>query len=124
MSEAGQAWVLVVEDERPIANLLARLVEECGAETQIAYNGGEALRRMVERRPDLVLLDLIMPLMSGEEVLETMGDDAQLADVPVIIITTREMMTELPREPVAFLQKPFDPAEVKQLVREVLGTRA
>jgi CheY-like chemotaxis protein len=121
MSEGDRPLVLVVDDERPIAALLARLVEECGAEAQVAHNGGEALRHMVERRPDLVLLDLIMPVMSGEEVLQAMSEDAALADVPVIVITTKEMIEDTRAHPRAFLQKPFTPAEVKQMVREALS---
>ena len=121
MAKGAKAMVLVVEDERPIASLLARLVEECGAEVQIAYNGGDALRRMVQQRPDLVLLDLIMPLMSGEEVLQTMHEDAELKDVPVIVISTKEMMDDTAVRPAAFVQKPFEPSEVKRLVRELLG---
>lgn len=113
--------VLIVEDERPIAALLVRLVEECGAEAVAAHNGVEALRRMREVRPDLVLLDLIMPVMSGEDVLREMDQDPRLADVPVIVITTKEMMEDLPQREVAFLQKPFSPAQVKQIVRETLA---
>jgi CheY-like chemotaxis protein len=116
--------VLVIEDERPIATLLVRLVEECGAEAEAAHNGGEALRRMKEVCPDLVLLDLIMPVMSGEDVLREMDEDPRLADVPVIIITTKEMMDGLPQRKVTFLQKPFLPAEVKQIVREALDAAA
>ncbi|MCE5241517.1 response regulator [bacterium] len=112
--------VLIVEDERPIATLLAKLVEGCGADTAVAYNGSEALRWMMDRRPDLVLLDLIMPLVSGEEVLEQMASDPHLATVPVIVITTRDMMPETAHREHLFIQKPFAPAEVRQHVCKAL----
>lgn len=113
--------VLVVEDERPIATLLAKIVEECGAVAKIVGNGAEALRWMKHDRPDLVLLDLIMPVMSGEEVLREMDEDARLAEVPVVVVSTKERLAEEPRREVDFLRKPFMPADVKQLVREKLG---
>jgi CheY-like chemotaxis protein len=113
--------VLVVEDERPIATLLATLVEGCGATAAVARNGADALRWMMQRRPDLVLLDLIMPLMSGEEVLRDMRDDPRLADVPVIVITTREMLPDDLAPGTVVLQKPFAPTEVKRQVRAALG---
>lgn len=116
----AQPVVLVVEDERPIALLLAKLVEGCGAEAVVAHNGGEAVRLMLERRPDLVLLDLIMPIMSGEDVLQDMQDSERLADVPVVIISTKEMMPETLPSHIRYLQKPFVPADVRQLVRELL----
>ncbi len=119
MSEAPPV-VLIVEDERPIATLLAKLVEGCGVETAIAHNGAEALRWMMLRRPDLVLLDLIMPVMSGEDVLGEMRQNPRLADVPVIVITTKDMMPDSPPLDAELLQKPFAPAEVKQRIRAML----
>lgn len=116
-----QPTVLIVEDERPIATLLARLVEECGVQSHASHNGAEALRWMKDHRPGLVLLDLIMPVLSGEDVLREMGEDARLAEVPVVVITTKELMAQMPARDVGFLRKPFAPAEVKQLVREKLG---
>jgi CheY-like chemotaxis protein len=117
----GRPVVLIAEDERPIATLLAKLVEGCGAETAVARNGGEALRWMRDRRPDLLLLDLIMPVMGGEDVLKEMQEDAGLADVPVIVITTKDMRPDSPHQNLSFLQKPFAPAEVTARVRGVLG---
>ncbi|MBU0607119.1 MAG: response regulator [Armatimonadetes bacterium] len=114
------AVVLIVEDERPIATLLAKLVEGCGVETAITHNGAEALRWMMLRRPDLVLLDLIMPVMSGEDVLSEMRQDPRLAGVPVIVITTKDMMPDSPPLNADLLQKPFAPAEVKQRIRAML----
>jgi CheY-like chemotaxis protein len=119
-----EATVLVVEDERPIAELLSRLVAECGAHAEIAYDGATALRMLLLTPPDLVLLDLIMPVMSGEEVLEAMADDPALADVPVIVITTREEMEPPPARPVLFLRKPFEPSDVRQMIRGALAGKA
>lgn len=113
--------VLVVEDERPIALLLAKLVEQCGLKPHAVHSGDVALRWLQDHRPDLILLDLIMPVMSGEELLEELADDPRLADVPVIIITTRDLHGQPLPAHVRYLRKPFQPNEVRQMVSEVLG---
>jgi CheY-like chemotaxis protein len=112
--------VLVVDDERPILTLLARLVQGVGAKVELAYNGKEALEKMRAQKPDLVLLDLIMPVMSGEEVLTVMETDPQLQDIPVIVISTKAALGPGVERPVTLLRKPFEPSEVKRLIREKL----
>lgn len=112
--------VLVVDDERPIVSLLSRLVQGVGARAEIAYNGKEAIEKMRERKPDLVLLDLIMPVMSGEEVLTVMETDPELQDIPVIVISTKAAIGPGVERKVPHLRKPFEPSEVKRLIREAL----
>ncbi|MHB8994772.1 MAG: response regulator [Armatimonadota bacterium] len=113
--------VLVVDDERPIVTLLSRLAQGCGARVEIAHNGKEALEKMRANLPDLVLLDLIMPIMSGEEVLAVMETDPQLKDVPVIVISTKAALGPGVERKVPLMRKPFEPTEVKQVIREQLG---
>lgn len=116
-----QKTVLIVDDERPIVTLLSRLAQGVGARTELAYNGKEALEKIRANRPDLVLLDLIMPIMSGEEVLAVMETDPALQDIPIIVISTKAAVgTGVERE-VPHLRKPFEPTEVKRLIREHLG---
>ena len=115
-----QKTVLVVDDERPIATLLSRLVQSVGAKAEIAYNGKDALQKIRDQKPDLVLLDLIMPIMSGEEVLTVMETDPQLQDIPVIVISTKAAVGAGVERKVPLLRKPFEPSEVKRLIREYL----
>lgn len=112
--------VMVVDDERPIATLLAKLAESVGARTEVAYNGKEALEKIRTQTPDLVLLDLIMPIMSGEEVLAVMETDPQLQHIPVVVISTKAAIGPGVEREVPHLRKPFEPAEVKRLIREIL----
>ena len=116
-----QKTVLVVDDERPIVTLLARLAQGLGARTETAYNGKDALEKIRAHKPDLVLLDLIMPIMSGEEVLAVMETDPQLQDIPVIVISTKAAVGSGVEREVPHLRKPFEPADVKRLMREQLG---
>lgn len=111
---------LVVEDESLIAMLLARLAESCGLEATVAGNGREALEMMCARKPDLVLLALRIPVMSGEELLLTMETDPELRGVPVIVISTQPTMDPRVERKVPHLRKPFEPAEVRRLILEAL----
>jgi signal transduction histidine kinase/CheY-like chemotaxis protein len=81
--------VLIIDDDRGFCQLVERMLESTGHgyEVRRAYSGEDGLRAMNERRPDLVLLDLIMPGKDGFEVLEEMRQVPQLEDVPVVLLT-------------------------------------
>jgi len=81
--------VMVVDDDRAFCRLIERMLtaDEQTYQVRQAYDGDEALRAMRERRPDLLLLDLIMPSVDGFQVRETMQHDEALATVPVILLT-------------------------------------
>ena len=79
--------VLIVDDDARIRALMARLLETSGYKAVEAANGKEALARMRQRRPCVILLDLQMPIMDGLEFRRQQLADAELADVPVICVT-------------------------------------
>ena len=89
-SEAGAAegGVLIVDDDELIRETLCELVEMAGCTALVAANGKEALKVMAEHRPCLVILDLLMPVMTGNELLEVMRQEPALAQVPVVISTS------------------------------------
>lgn len=82
-----QQLILIVEDDDDSRRMLELLLASNDYETMSARNGAEALERMRERKPCLVLLDLQMPVMSGWEFRERQLQDAELADVPVLCVT-------------------------------------
>jgi two-component system response regulator AdeR len=96
--------VLVVEDHHPNARLLALLAQRGGVTAQMVSNGAEALLEMQARRPDLILLDLMMPIMTGNELLAVMQEEPHVG-TPY----------GLPH-----IRKPFDPAQVQQVIEELL----
>ena len=106
------ATVLVVDDEAMNRLLLVRSLEQEGLRVDTASDGLEALDRLRSRPFDLVLLDILMPLADGFEVLAVMKDDPTLAHVPVIVISALEDMESVVRciEMGAedYLPKPFD----------------
>lgn len=89
MSGAGASTVLVVDDDRNVCDMISAALAGQGYETVVAGNGKEALAylRSSSRRPGLILLDLMMPVMTGWEFRKVQQDDPALAAIPVAIIT-------------------------------------
>jgi CheY-like chemotaxis protein len=85
---AADGFILIVDDDELIRETLQELVEMVGCSALVAANGKEALRVMANHRPCLVILDLLMPVMTGNELLEVMRADSALADIPVVVSTS------------------------------------
>lgn len=112
---------LIVEDQPLNAKLLVLLAERAGLEAESAGDGREALEAIWARRPDVILLDLLMPIMNGEELLRIMQADPDLRTIPVIIISTVEDVDDGPARGLPRLRKPFEPAEVMRLIQEAVA---
>lgn len=118
------AKILVVEDERDIAALIAYHLTKEGFRVRTAEGGNEALGAVAAERPDLVVLDLMLPGFSGYEVLTEMRRRPELADVPIIVLTARREEAdrikgfELGADD--YLTKPFSPRELVLRVGAVL----
>jgi DNA-binding response OmpR family regulator len=120
--------VLVVEDEPDIANLLKHTIERSGdVEVELAYSGDEALKSAVERVPDLVLLDLNLPVLGGLEVCRILRSKPATRSVPVIMLTARtsesDRVTGLDLGADDYITKPFSTREVAARVRAALRRR-
>ncbi len=88
MVRARRASVLVVDDDAAIREIVAEVLRDEGYDVTCAENGAEALRELnKEHHPDLMLLDLMMPVMSGWEVLEQIASNDDLARIPVIVVS-------------------------------------
>jgi CheY-like chemotaxis protein len=86
--------VLVVEDDPVMRDVLQRRLEKEGWKVIEAENGRVALERMAERRPDLILLDLMMPEMDGFQFLEEIRKREEWHSIPVIVVTAKELSAE------------------------------
>jgi CheY-like chemotaxis protein len=119
--------ILVCDDEEVLRALVRATLEPDGHEIVEARNGDEALELIGSLRPDLVVLDMMMPGRSGVDVLEQVraDDDPAVAGSRVIMLTARAQVTDRDRASEAgadhFLPKPFSPTELASLVDEVLG---
>jgi two-component system alkaline phosphatase synthesis response regulator PhoP len=120
--------VLVVDDE-PDVLLLCRLnLQQRGHELLEASEGPSALELARERRPDVIVLDLMLPGMNGYEVLETLQRDEGTAGIPVLVLTAKSLRADRERSrglgAAAFLTKPFLPDELCELVDSLAEARA
>ena len=111
-ADGGRALVVAADDERDIVELVAIVLERGGYEVATATTGADALELVRHRRPDVCVLDGIMPGLGGFEVLQELRSDPATAGVRVLILTaTVDEEREIRRhgiEPDAFMKKPFD----------------
>lgn len=91
---ANSGPILVVEDDEPTRELLARTLEKDGWKVCCAENGKVALQRMQENKPNLVLLDLMMPVMDGFQFVEELRTQDDWSTVPVVVVTAKEITEE------------------------------
>ena len=110
------ATILVADDEIPIAELLADLLEEVGYRVILAYNGADALELLEHERPDLLVTDNMMPRLSGVQLIAHLQQHATLR-IPVILMSAAPPE---PRPAVAFVPKPFDLDHMLDLVAGLL----
>ena len=109
--------VLIVEDEVYLCDLIADVLEAEGHTARKAANGREALVMVQSRRPQIILLDLMMPVMDGWEFRRTQQSDPALATVPVVVLSALDHRRAADVDAVAFLKKPLDFDRLLELVR-------
>lgn len=121
------ATILVVDDEPDLRTLITFRLERDGHITMMAANGEAALLTAQNWRPDLILLDVMMPIMDGFETLERLKAGEETRDIPVIMLTAKSDYPSVLRgwnmDVENYLTKPFDIDELAQVVREVLTYR-
>jgi two-component system, OmpR family, phosphate regulon response regulator PhoB len=124
MAKVAPARILVVEDERDIAALVAYHLTKEGYRVRTAEGGMEALEAVNMERPDLILLDLMLPGFSGYEVLSDLRRRSELNEIPVIVLTARrdepDRVRGLELGADDYVTKPFSPRELVLRVGAVL----
>lgn len=118
--------VLLVDDEFALVETLKDFLEDAGYRVATASNGEEGLEAMKAGRPDLVVTDLMMPIMGGKEMLIAMRSDPQLKSVPVILMSAaRRQIAVPPGEDFptfsAFLRKPFQLGPLMEAIVKLIG---
>src|SRR5258708_36002887 len=118
------ARILVVDDDKQIVRLVRSYLEQAGMTTFPAYDGEEALHFLRAERPDLVILDLMLPNRNGWEITRILRGDERLANIPILMLTARVedgdkiLGFELGADD--YLTKPFNPLEVVARVKAIL----
>ena len=117
--------IVLAEDELQIARLIEFKLKKEGYQVTCKENGEEALKAIREEKPDLILLDVMMPAMDGYEVLRQVKEDEGLKDIPVIMLTARaqekDVVKGIDLGAEDYITKPFHPAELLARVKRILG---
>lgn len=118
--------VLVVDDEFGVAEVLQSILEDEGYRVATAINGKQALARLGELTPDLIMLDYMMPIMDGSQTLAAIRKQAAFADLPVIMMSSLEeaAVREACTGYDSFLRKPFRAMAVLKMVAQLLEQAA
>ena len=115
--------ILLIEDEKIIINLLRKKLTQEGYDVLTANNGKQGLEMATNKKPDLILLDIIMPGIDGFEVMEELNKDNELKKIPVIIVSNSGQPVELSRAKKLgvkdwLIKTEFDPQEVLEKVKK------
>ena len=116
--------ILIAEDERDIRDLITFTLRFAGYEVIPTANGEEALQRAKVELPDLIMMDVRMPKMTGYEACKLMKEDERLKNTPVVFLSAKgqesEVQTGLEAGAVEYILKPFSPDQLTERVRILL----
>ncbi len=126
--------VLTVDDDDDIRKVVSKLVEKTGYKAIEAKNGIEGMGKIKEDKPDLIILDVLMPKESGVRMYHELKTDESLKDIPVIMLSaipkksflrSQKVLDEFAGqsvpEPEAYIEKPEEPKELIELMKKILG---
>jgi CheY-like chemotaxis protein len=114
------ATILIVEDEEPIREIVALVLRDAGHRTFQATHGAQALELVAEEHPDLVISDIMMPVLSGGELCRRLKAEPKTRSIPVILMSAAGCKTADGTGRDAFLAKPFELDELEALVQRWL----
>lgn len=119
------AKILIAEDERDIRDLVAFTLRFAGHEVVAASNGEEAVQMAPKENPDLILMDVRMPRMTGYDACRAIKADPKLKDIPVVFLSAKgqenEIQTGLEAGAEEYLLKPFAPDQLTERVKAILA---
>jgi twitching motility two-component system response regulator PilH len=121
------ALVMIVDDSPTEVHVMKTALEKHGFETVSAADGSECINLAREVRPDLILMDVVMPGVNGFQATRTLSRDPHTASIPVIMVTTKDQETDriwgMRQGAVDYLVKPVSEADLVAKAREVIGTK-
>ena len=126
--------VLTVDDDPDIRTFVLTVLEENSYSPLVAKNGEEGMAKTVEEKPDLIILDVLMPKQSGIKMYRELKGDESLKNIPVIILSgiakrtflrSQEALTEFGSQPVpepeAYIEKPVEPEELVEMIKKLIN---
>ena len=116
--------ILIADDEKDVVELIKFMLERDGNTVTEAFDGAQALKEVGKAKPDLIILDVMMPELDGYSVATKLFEDQETKDIPLIILTAKGKMKDLFQSLPnvrAYIEKPFEPALLRTKVRELLN---
>lgn len=122
--KADKIKILIVDDEPDLVQTLRDRLEMNGYDIVTANNGKEGLEKAVQEKPNIILLDVIMPVMDGLEMLEALRKHPECKDCAIIMLTARSQRQDIVRAKVCGIQdyvvKPFDLSELVEKIENIV----
>ena len=116
--------ILIIEDEMNLAELLKFRLEVNGYHVETSYDGHEGVNKIGTMKPDLVILDVMLPKMDGYEVIRRIKSDSNTKDIPIVVLTARSQNEDLERArnlgAGSVISKPFDPKKLLSEIEKLL----
>lgn len=116
--------ILVADDEPPILRLMEFILAREGHQMLVAVNGEEALAQVAEHKPDLILLDIMMPRVDGYEVVRRLRADPDLSSIPIIMLSAKAQDADVQKGVDVgvneYVTKPFSPPHLVEVVNKYL----
>jgi len=120
----GKREILIIEDDRDIVEMVEYNLQEEGYETIAALDGQKGIEKALREKPDIIILDIMLPVMDGFEVCRTLKHDSRTAEIPVIILSAKSQETDkvvgLELGADDYMTKPFSPRELVARIRAIL----
>ena len=117
--------ILLVDDSKTELHVLSDLLTKKGYQVRTAENGEEAMRRLAEEKPDLILMDVVMPNLNGFQATRSITREPTTKHIPVILVTTKDQDTDrvwgMRQGAKAYITKPFSESELSELIAQYLG---
>jgi DNA-binding response OmpR family regulator len=129
MSESTEqaGVILAADDDDDILELVCLTLEQVGHTMLRASNGDEALELAREHRPDMCVLDVVMPSKTGIEVVEALRDEDETAQIPILLLTAtvneKDLIPGIEKDSDRYMRKPFSPRELQDRVAALLRSR-
>jgi DNA-binding response OmpR family regulator len=121
------AYIIIADDDEIVGEIVLDVLHEAGYEAELVMDGGQALRAINARRPDLLILDCNMPGLSGLSVLREVRTTPELSDLKVMMLTGRRSAQDVDIAMLvgadAYMKKPFQPDDVLLQMEKLVGSR-
>lgn len=121
------ARILIIEDSPTQSAAIVRLVQKLGHAAIVAHDGQAGLAAAKKEKPDLVLMDIILPLVNGFQATRTLSSDPETRHIPIVMVTTKDQVTDkawgMRQGAKAYITKPFKDEELAAVISQWLPRR-